>query len=59
MISLSEFKRLIGSQGQALTDIEVEQLRADMYKLADMAFDIWTNKQQLKTKVAEEAGKYV
>ncbi len=41
MISLNDFKTSLGDYSQRFTDDELEQLRQDMYQLADIAFDVW------------------
>lgn len=41
MIALSEFKILLGPDAAALSDNEVEQIRMEMYQLADLAFESW------------------
>lgn len=54
MIPLAKFKILLGKYAENLTDSEVEQIRLDMYQLADTAFDIWVKEKQLKLKVAKD-----
>ncbi len=46
MISLDDFKISLGDYGKRFTDEELEQLRQDMYQLADIAFDVWVKEKQ-------------
>jgi hypothetical protein len=41
MISLGEFKKLLGKAAEGLTDAEIEGIRALEYRVADATFDIW------------------
>lgn len=46
MISLTKFKQSLGAAAKGMTDEELEQLRSEMYQLADMAFEIWVKRNQ-------------
>lgn len=54
MIPLAKFKKLLGKYAENLSESEVEQIRLDMYQLADTAFDVWVKEKRLKLKVAED-----
>lgn len=43
MISIEQFKKLLGKKAETLTDTQIEELRADMYVLVRLA---------LKTKMS-------
>lgn len=47
MIPLLEFKTLLGEYGANLTDKEIEEIRVEQYKVAEMAFKIWIQKKGL------------
>ena len=51
MISIEKFKKLLGSEAQNLTDKEIEQIRNDQYKLADILFDMWRKNKKIKKKI--------
>jgi len=47
MISISKCRKLIGDKAEKMTNKEVEEVRDQFYKLADLAFDSWLeNKKQ-------------
>jgi len=56
MISLSEFKVLLGGLAQELNDDEIEALRAMEYQLADSFIEWWLRKHQ-EISATLEAGK--
>lgn len=41
MIPFEDYKRLLGSSAQGMSDAEIEQLRNLHYEWADMFFDGW------------------
>jgi hypothetical protein len=41
MISLDEFKKLLGKAAAGLSDAEIESIRELEYRIADATFDIW------------------
>ena len=47
MISLSEFKKLLGDYGKNLTDQQIEEIRNEQYKVAEMAFKVWMREKGL------------
>ena len=51
MISLTHFKAKLGPHAEGLTDHEIEQIRDQMYQLADMAFNVWAKENRLKNKI--------
>lgn len=44
MITIQKFKELLSKAADGLAEEEVEQLRADMYQLVDLAFEAWLGK---------------
>jgi hypothetical protein len=48
MISLSEFKNLMGEEAGGLTDQEIEEIRNAQYKAAELAFEFWRKDKTLK-----------
>jgi hypothetical protein len=46
MISLDDFKASLGDYAKRFSDEELEQLRQDMYQLADIAFDVWVTEKK-------------
>jgi hypothetical protein len=41
VISLDEFKKLLGTAADGLSDAEIEKIRELEYRIADATFDIW------------------
>jgi hypothetical protein len=48
MIPLTKFRELLKDYAKTLSDEEVENIRRDMYILADIAFDFWEKDNGLK-----------
>ena len=46
MISLDDFKNSLGDYAKRFTDEELEQLRQDMYQLAEIGFDLWAKEKR-------------
>ena len=53
-ISIAEFKKLLGSEAQNLTDKEIEQIRNDQYKLADILFEMWWKDKKDNKKLSKK-----
>ena len=53
MISLPDFKKLLGSYAESLTDEQVKRLRDMEYQIADVIFDQWLSRrnEQLKQQL--------
>lgn len=49
MIPLLEFKKLLGEYAKNLTDQEIEEIRHEQYKIAEMAFKAWTQRKGLNS----------
>jgi hypothetical protein len=49
MISLDEFKKLLGPTAETLTDEEIVKIREMEYRLGDIIFDAWL-RQRNKSK---------
>ena len=45
MQTLADFKQFLGPVAKGLTDAQLEQLRAEMYVLAQLLLDIYASKQ--------------
>jgi hypothetical protein len=45
MVELSEFKQKLGKLADDLTDEQIEQLKSDNYKLANILFDMWVERK--------------
>ena len=41
MIPLNDYKKLLGSCAENMSDNEIRQIRKDQYQLADIALDAW------------------
>jgi hypothetical protein len=41
MISLAEFRKLLGKAADGLSDAEIKSIRELEYRIADPTFDIW------------------
>ena len=52
-ISISEFKKLLGSAALSLSDSEIERLRDLEDHLADIVFDSWLRKRNPQPGAAE------
>ena len=53
MIALEKFKKLLGAETVGLSDEELERTRAEMYQLADLAFDKWVKDKGLDAKIGK------
>lgn len=54
MLSIEQCRKLIADKN--LTDEEVEQVRDELYILANLAFDHWQKTKALKKAQAKEQG---
>ena len=52
-ISITEFKKLLGSVASGLSDSEIERLRDLEDRLADIVFDSWLRKRNPQLGMAE------
>ena len=52
-ISITEFKKLLGSVASELSDSEIERLRDLEDRLADIVFDSWLRKRNPQPGTAE------
>lgn len=50
MMSLIEYRKLLGQTAIGMTDEEVEQVRASQYQFADLLFDSWLESLEKKHK---------
>jgi|GEM_PF-5105007 len=48
MISIQKMRKLIPDGAQDLSDEELERVREDLYKLTNIAFDLWVREKKLK-----------
>ncbi len=48
MIPSAKFKTLLSTHAELLSEEDIEQLRAEMYQLADIGFDLWEKDNILK-----------
>lgn len=46
MISISKCRKLIGIKAKNMTDEEVEEVRDQLYQLANLAFDNWLEEKR-------------
>jgi hypothetical protein len=46
MISLHEFKKLLGKAADGLSDVEIESIRELEYRIADAAFEMWIRERK-------------
>lgn len=51
MIALHKFRTLLGSEAIGLSDEQLERIQADMYQLANLAFDKWVKDKGLEAKI--------
>lgn len=47
MIALAKYKQLLGNEGENLTDAEVEELRDAQYRMARIAFEMWSKEKNI------------
>ena len=52
-ISITEFKKLLGSVASGLSDSEIERLRDLEDRLADIVFDSWLRNRNPQSKMAK------
>jgi len=56
-LSLAEFKELLGSFGETLTDEQIRWLYDAEYKLADAMFEWWLRKRNAPKQIADKPEK--
>jgi hypothetical protein len=52
MIPFDEFKKLLGSEAEGLSDVEIERIRDIEHRLADIIFDAWLQERNSPPEVA-------
>ena len=50
MISLEQYKQILGKEAERLTDEQIKRLREQQYLLADVLFDLFKKEKQAKNK---------
>ena len=55
MISLEEFRKLLGKYGESLSDQEVEEIRDAQYQMAELAFREWIKVKRIRKTNEEKA----
>ncbi len=54
MITLSQFKQLLGDEARTLSDDEVESIRDAQYQFSRLAFQKWT-KERFSQKILSKS----
>jgi hypothetical protein len=46
MISLEQFRKLLGKSGENMNDIQIEHIREAQYQIAEIVFKMWQEKRK-------------